>query len=169
MASVRGVYLRPGWCDRDREDAKASFGHLRVSLGDVIRGVHTQRQDAFERAFDVDAAVGPLDGHPLQHRIERCNRDARVHPLDVTAIDPAFGCRHQDRDFERLPDVAAELVRLNIDVLVAVTTNAALAAKKSAGSVPIIFMGVTDPIAAGLVESLARPGGNSTGITNMAA
>ena len=77
--------------------------------------------------------------------------------------------RHQDRDFERLPDVAAELVRLNIDVLVAVTTNAALAAKKSAGSVPIIFMGVTDPIAAGLVESLARPGGNSTGITNMAA
>jgi len=77
--------------------------------------------------------------------------------------------RHQDHDFERLPDVAAELVRLNIDVLVAVTTNAALAAKKSAGSVPIIFMGVTDPIAAGLVESLARPGGNSTGITNMAA
>ena len=77
--------------------------------------------------------------------------------------------RHQDRDFERLPDIATELVRLNIDVLVTVTTNAALAAKKSAGSVPIIFMGVTDPIAAGLVESLARPGGNSTGITNMAA
>ncbi len=77
--------------------------------------------------------------------------------------------RHQDRDFERLPDIAAELVRLNMDVLVAVTTNAALAAKKSAGSVPIVFMGVTDPIAAGLVESLARPGGNSTGITNMAA
>ena len=77
--------------------------------------------------------------------------------------------RHENRDFERLPDLATELVRLNIDVLVAVTTNAALAAKKTAGTIPIIFMGVTDPIAAGLVETLARPGGNSTGITNMAA
>jgi putative ABC transport system substrate-binding protein len=77
--------------------------------------------------------------------------------------------RHENRDFEQLPELASELVRLNIDVLVAVTTNAALAAKKSAGSTPIVFMGVTDPIAAGLVESLARPGGTSTGITNMAA
>ena len=77
--------------------------------------------------------------------------------------------RHTDREFERLPDLANELVRLKIDVLVAVTTNAALAAKKTTGTIPIVFMGVTDPIAAGLVESLARPGGNSTGITNMAA
>jgi putative ABC transport system substrate-binding protein len=77
--------------------------------------------------------------------------------------------RHEERGFERLPDLAAELVRLKIDVLVAVTTNAALAAKKTTGTIPIVFMGVTDPITAGLVESLARPGGNSTGITNMAA
>jgi putative ABC transport system substrate-binding protein len=56
-----------------------------------------------------------------------------------------------------------------IDVLVAVTTKAALAAKKATGTVPIVFMGVTDPVTAGLVETLARPGGNSTGITNMAA
>lgn len=77
--------------------------------------------------------------------------------------------RHTDREFERLPDLAAELVRLKIDVLVAVTTNAALAAKKTTSTIPIVFMGVTDPIAAGLVGSLARPGGNSTGITNMAA
>src|SRR5882672_924250 len=77
--------------------------------------------------------------------------------------------RHEDRLFERLPNLAAELVGLNIDVLVAVTTNAAVAAAKSAGTVPVVFMGVTDPVAAGLVQSLARPGGNSTGITNMAA
>ena len=77
--------------------------------------------------------------------------------------------RHQNSEFEKLPLVATELLRLNIDVLVAVTTNAALAAKKSTTTIPIVFMGVTDPIAAGLVESLARPGGNSTGITNMAA
>ncbi len=77
--------------------------------------------------------------------------------------------RHEGRSFERLPDLAAELIGLKIDVLVAVTTNAALAAKKTTKTIPIVFMGVTDPITAGLVETLARPGGNSTGITNMAA
>ena len=77
--------------------------------------------------------------------------------------------RHESRGFEPLPGLAAELVRLKIDVLVAVTTNAALAAKKTTGTIPIVFMGVTDPIAAGLVATLARPGGNSTGITNIAA
>ena len=77
--------------------------------------------------------------------------------------------RHESRGFDPLPALAAELLRLKIDVLVAVTTNAALAAKKSTSTVPIVFMGVTDPISAGLAETLARPGGNSTGITNMAA
>ena len=61
------------------------------------------------------------------------------------------------------------MIGLKIDVLVAVTTNAALAAKKTTKTIPIVFMGVTDPISAGLAETLARPGGNSTGVTNMAA
>ena len=77
--------------------------------------------------------------------------------------------RHESGRFDLLPDLAAELIRLNIDVLVAVTTNAAQAAQKTTRTVPIVFMGVTDPITAGLVGSLARPGGNSTGVTNMAA
>ena len=76
--------------------------------------------------------------------------------------------RHEDRAFERLPNLAAELIMLKIDVLVAVTTNAALAAKKSTATIPIVFTGVTDPISVGLADSLARPGGNSTGITNIA-
>jgi putative ABC transport system substrate-binding protein len=77
--------------------------------------------------------------------------------------------RHESLDLQRLPEHAAELVRMNIDVLVAVTSNAAVAAKKTTATVPIVFMGVTDPIATGLAESLARPGGNATGITNVAA
>jgi len=77
--------------------------------------------------------------------------------------------RHEGRDLERLPDEAAELVGRKPDVFVAVTTNAALAAKKTAGAIPLVFMGVTDPVTAGLVESLARPGANVTGVTNMAA
>ena len=77
--------------------------------------------------------------------------------------------RHEGRNFERLPGLVAELIGLKIDVLVTVTTNAALAAKKTTKTIPIVFMGVTDPITAGLAETLARPGGNSTGVTNMAA
>jgi ABC-type uncharacterized transport system substrate-binding protein len=77
--------------------------------------------------------------------------------------------RYEASKFDRLPELAAELVRLKIDVLVTVTTNAAIAGKNAAGAVPLVFMGVTDPVGAGLVESLARPGGNRTGITNIAS
>jgi ABC-type uncharacterized transport system substrate-binding protein len=70
--------------------------------------------------------------------------------------------RYEASKFDRLPELAAELVRLKIDVLVTVTTNAAITGKNAAGAVPLVFMGVTDPVGAGLVESLARPGGNRT-------
>jgi putative ABC transport system substrate-binding protein len=76
--------------------------------------------------------------------------------------------RHTDGKFEQLADVAAELVRLKADILVANTTNAALAAKNATRTIPIFFIGVSDPVAAGLVDSLARPGGNITGLTNIA-
>jgi putative ABC transport system substrate-binding protein len=77
--------------------------------------------------------------------------------------------RHEGGGFERLPELAAELVGHKPDVLVAVTTNAAQAAKKATTTIPIVFMGMTDPVTTGLVDSLASPGGNITGITNMAA
>jgi len=77
--------------------------------------------------------------------------------------------RHEGGGFERLPELAAELLRQKPDVLIAVTTNAALAAKRTSTTIPIVFMGVTDPVATGLVQSLSRPGGNITGITNIAA
>ena len=77
--------------------------------------------------------------------------------------------RHESRGFEHLPELAAELVAQKPDVLVGVTTNAALAVRNSTRTIPIVFMGVTDPVTSELVESLARPGGNITGVTNMAA
>ena len=76
--------------------------------------------------------------------------------------------RHAEGNFDRLPGFAAELVGLKVDVLVGVTTNAVVAAKNATRSIPIVFIGVSDPITAGLVESLARPGGNLTGFTNIA-
>jgi putative ABC transport system substrate-binding protein len=66
---------------------------------------------------------------------------------------------------ERLPEFAAELVRLNVDLIVAPQTASALAAKNATRTIPIVFMFPGDPVGVGLVASLARPGGNATGLT----
>jgi putative ABC transport system substrate-binding protein len=68
---------------------------------------------------------------------------------------------------QRLPALAAELVALKVDVIVAPGTPAALAAKQATKTLPIVFAGVTDPVTDGLVTSLARPGGNVTGLSNL--
>ena len=77
--------------------------------------------------------------------------------------------RYADDQLDRLRALAEELVRLKVDVLVAGATNEALAAKNATRTIPIVFFGAGDPVAAGLVDSLARPGGNLTGFTNIGA
>ena len=76
--------------------------------------------------------------------------------------------RYAEGKSERLPDLAAELVGLKVDVIVTSSTGAALAAKKASGTIPIVFAAAGDPVGTGLVSSLARPGGNITGISLMA-
>ncbi|MGH7301958.1 MAG: ABC transporter substrate-binding protein [Candidatus Rokuibacteriota bacterium] len=71
--------------------------------------------------------------------------------------------RYAEGRFERLPELAAELVRLRCDVIVAAVTQASLAARDATATIPIVMIGVADPVAAGLVASLARPGSNVTG------
>jgi putative ABC transport system substrate-binding protein len=66
---------------------------------------------------------------------------------------------------ERLPELAAELVRLNLDILVTQGTPASHAAQNATNALPIVMINVGDPVGAGLVKSLARPGGNSTGLS----
>jgi putative ABC transport system substrate-binding protein len=66
---------------------------------------------------------------------------------------------------ERLPDLAAELVRLNVDVIVAVDNPAIVSAQKVTRTIPIVMVLATDPVNTGFVASLARPGGNITGLT----
>ncbi|MET3839938.1 ABC transporter substrate-binding protein [Bradyrhizobium sp. OAE829] len=70
---------------------------------------------------------------------------------------------------EPLPALAAELVALKVDVIVASSTAAAQAAKQATAVIPIVFATVPDPVATGLVTSLARPGGNVTGLSNLNA
>ena len=68
---------------------------------------------------------------------------------------------------ERLPALAVELVALKVDVIVAPPTPAALAAKQVTKTIPIVFAAVSDPVSSGLVTSLARPGGNVTGLSDL--
>jgi putative ABC transport system substrate-binding protein len=70
---------------------------------------------------------------------------------------------------ERFPEIAADLVKLRVDIIVPTSTAAALACKQATGVVPIVFPLSGDPLATGLVVSLARPGGNITGLSNQAA
>jgi putative ABC transport system substrate-binding protein len=80
-----------------------------------------------------------------------------------------FQLRSSDGDVARLPQLATELVSSQVDVIVATFTPCALAAKQATTTIPIVMAAVADPIGVGLVTSLARPGGNITGFSNMAA
>jgi putative ABC transport system substrate-binding protein len=73
--------------------------------------------------------------------------------------------RSAEGNVERFPAVAAELVALKVDIIVAPATPAALAAKQATKTLPIVFIAVGDPVTSGLVSSLARPGGNVTGLS----
>ena len=80
-----------------------------------------------------------------------------------------FEARFADGRFERLPMLALELVQLKPDVIFVSTTPGSLAAKAATPTIPIVFVAVADPVGAGLVQSVARPGGNVTGITHIVA
>jgi putative tryptophan/tyrosine transport system substrate-binding protein len=131
------------------------------------------------------AAVAPLVANAQQGKL------ARIGALVLTSADAkslakalreglrefgyaegqnlVFEFRSADGNADRLPNLAAELVRLPVDVLVATFTPCALAAKQATTTVPIVMAAVADPVGSGLVQSLARPGGNITGFSNMAA
>jgi len=76
--------------------------------------------------------------------------------------------RWADGHLERLPGLAEDLVRRNVDVIVAPAASAALAAKRATSTIPIVMIFPNDPVGEGLVSSLRRPGGNVTGTTNIA-
>jgi putative tryptophan/tyrosine transport system substrate-binding protein len=77
--------------------------------------------------------------------------------------------RFAEQKNERLPELAAELVRLKVNLVVASSGPPALAAKKATTSIPIVMVSVGDPVAQDLVASLARPGGNVTGLSSLSS
>jgi putative tryptophan/tyrosine transport system substrate-binding protein len=86
----------------------------------------------------------------------------------VEGNDIAFEFRSADGRLDRLPELAAELVRLKVDVIVPLYVPSALAAKQATREIPIVMI-AADPVETGIVPSLARPGGNITGVSLMSA
>jgi putative ABC transport system substrate-binding protein len=87
----------------------------------------------------------------------------------VEGQNVALEVRAAEGKLERFPAFTAELARLKVDIILAVGDPAIAAARKATTSIPIVMLGASDPVAAGFVASLARPGGNITGLTSQSS
>src|SRR5215471_13998907 len=126
-------------------------------------------------------AVGALLAAPLGPRAQTRTKPYRVGVLAgatdqnlqrslrelgyVEGRDVIFEVRDAEGKLERLDEMALELVRLNVDVIVAPNPPAVLSVKRATATIPIVMMNTPDPVQLGFVTSLARPGGNITGVT----
>jgi putative ABC transport system substrate-binding protein len=111
--------------------------------------------------------IGALGGTPTPHPL----REAFLQGLrDLGYVEGrtvVIEYRYDEEKLERLPALADELVALKVDVIVTGSTPTAVAAKQATKTIPIVFAAVADPVADGLVTSLARPGGNVTGSSTL--
>ena len=106
----------------------------------------------------VLAISSPSYGTPLLEAFRQGLRELGYGDVVIEA-------RWAEGRFERLPDLAAELVRLKVDIIISAGTAGPLAAKHATSTIPIVMVGAGDPVTSGLVASLARPGGNVTGLS----
>ena len=121
-------------------------------------GVDAQRVGKVPRIAYLHVVPRPA---PFFQMLEHELRDLGY----VEGQNVAFEYRSADGKVERLPTLAADLVRLNVDLIITSTPPAARAAKEATSTIPIVMVGVNyDPLALGYVASLARPGGNVTGL-----
>jgi putative ABC transport system substrate-binding protein len=121
---------------------------------------------AFAQQFDQMHRVGIL-AQDLQPGLLEAFRDELQRFGYVEGKTVTIEVRNASGQNERLPELVDDLLRLKIDVILAVNTPAAKAAKKATKTVPIVILRVADPVKSGLVASLARPGGNVTGLSFM--
>lgn len=108
--------------------------------------------------------VSPLPASPEPGQV-RAFRQALADLGYVEGNNVVLEMRFAEGRQDRFPELVAELIKLKVDVIVTGSAPGAIAAKRATSTVPIVFAGVIDPIAPGIVTSLARPGGNITGAT----
>ena len=157
--------------DSGSDNRKSKIGNLK-SVGFLSLCVTLVLCGAMARAQQPAkvAKIGWLSARPVSQGsgIESFRRELRALGY-VEGKNIAFESRYADNKLDRLPALADELVRLKVDVLVTPATPAALALKNATRTIPVVFLGVPDPVASGLVDSLPRPGGNITGFTDIGA
>jgi putative ABC transport system substrate-binding protein len=139
-------------------DRRAFIGTL---TGGLIVARLADAQPAIPRLGFLTPGAGAANEEPFWMELRRLGYE------DGKNI--AIEYRSTHGDFEKLPALAAELVRLKVDIIVTVVTQASLAAKQATATIPIVMIGVVDPVASGLVSTLARPGGNITGTSGVGA
>jgi putative ABC transport system substrate-binding protein len=119
-----------------------------------------------EKVYRIGILAGSAQAFGWQPRNEALQQGLRALGY-VEGTNLLLEYRYAEGNVARFPELAAELVRLNVDLIVASGQPAVLAAKQAAPTIPIVMEVPTDPVATGLVESLARPGGNITGSTSL--
>ena len=105
------------------------------------------------------------DQDPLLEEYRRGMRDLGY--IEGRTVETQYV--YADAQFDRLPGLAVQLVERRVDIIVTASTPASLAAKQATAKIPIVFAASSDPISTGVVASLARPGGNVTGLSLMAS
>jgi ABC-type uncharacterized transport system substrate-binding protein len=108
--------------------------------------------------------LGQSSAHVLWTQLEAFRQGLRERGY-LEGKNIAIEYRYAEGELDRLPSLANELARIKVDVIVVSSTPAVLAAKNATKEIPIVFHTIGDPVASGVVASLARPGGNITGLT----
>jgi len=136
----------------------------------------------FITLLGAGAAAWPLAARAQQPKVWRIGVLAPVPPMPaavsafrdgmrargyVEGQNRSIDVRWPQGTFEHDPSPVAELINSNVDVIVAWATPATIAARRATSTVPIVMVGVGDPVGSGFIASLARPGGNITGLTNI--
>ena len=131
----------------------------------LLAAPHAAEAQSAEKVYrigylSIGSGTGAVYTRPLEGFRQRLRELGWVEGRNI-----AIEFRYAEGRADRLPGLAAELVRLKVDIITAVPTPAALAARNATNTIPIVGMSLTEPVAVGLVASLARPGGNVTGVS----
>jgi putative ABC transport system substrate-binding protein len=147
------------------------MGHMRrrdfiTLLGGAAVCPHTARAQPTPKRIGV---LSPLIASELQSQTRLAVFQTTLQQLGwIADRNITFEFRYAEGKFDRLAVLADELVRMNVDIILTEGTEAIVAARQATSTIPIVMAGVGDPVAAGVVASLARPGGNVTGLSLLA-
>jgi ABC-type uncharacterized transport system substrate-binding protein len=136
------------------------IARLAATVASAPVAARAQKPAKIPRVGFIEAGTASVNGHFLEAFRQGLRELGYVEGQSIAIKD-----RWAEGHSERFPEIVADLIGLPADVIVAASTAGALAAKEATASVPIVFVGVSDPVGVGLVASLARPGGNLTGLS----